>query len=42
MKSGLVNLNNILEAPKGKGGNNQNKNNYGNNFKKNDSDIWDF
>ena len=42
MKSGLVNLNNILEAPKGKSGNNQNNNGYGNNLKKNDSDLWDF
>ncbi len=35
-------MNNILEAPKGKSGNNQNNNGYGNNLKKNDSDLWDF
>ena len=38
MKTGLVNLDNILEPPKGKSGNNQNNNN----FNKNNSDIWDF
>ena len=42
MKSGLVNINNILEAPKGNNGNNQNNNGYSNNMKKNDSDLWDF
>ena len=44
MKTGLVNLNNILEDPKGRSGNNQNNNNnYGNNnFRKNDDDLWDF
>ena len=41
MKSGIVNLNNILEDLKGKNGNNQ-KGGYGNNLKKNDSDLWDF
>ena len=38
MKTGLVNLDNILEAPKGKSGNNQNNNN----FNKINPDIWDF
>jgi hypothetical protein len=38
MKTGLVDLNNILEAPKGNSGNNQNNNN----FKRNSSDLWDF
>ena len=40
MKTGLVNLNNILEAPKGN--NNNNNNNNSNNFKRNNSDLWDF
>ena len=40
----MVNFNNILEAPEGKRGNNQNNNNgYGNNnLKKNNFDLWDF
>ena len=42
MKSGLVNLNNIMEDPKGKSGNTRNnENKYENILKKNDSDLWD-
>ena len=37
MKTGLVNLDNILEAPKGKSGNNQSNNN----FNKVNPNIWD-
>ena len=42
MKTGLVNLNNILEDPKGRSGNNQKKVDYSSGIKKNDSDLWDF
>ena len=42
MKTGLVNLNNILGDPKDNRGNNQNNKGFGNNnFRKNDSDLWD-
>ena len=38
MNSGLVNLNNILDPPKG----NNNNNNQNKQFRNNDSNLWDF
>jgi hypothetical protein len=42
MKTGLVNLNNLFEEPKGRGNNNNNQNRFGNNnYRNNPDDLFD-